>query len=129
MHESGALDTKLLAEEQAKDDDDDDDMATGTPGSSSSLTGVLINLTTNIVSGDDSSAIAVPIKEKELLEVEGKAEDAVIKEGYLTYFRAMGPEPFKSRPKPGFASGLLLPKMTSSNVMRHRLPSVFSPQP
>lgn len=87
---SGALDTDFLTDEQAKDGDDDDDKVTIAPGSSSSLIGGAAQPGNNVID-DDSSATTVPVKEKKkLIEAEGKAEGALTKEVYLTYFQTMG---------------------------------------
>ncbi|KAF9148077.1 hypothetical protein BG015_010226 [Linnemannia schmuckeri] len=88
--ESGALNTDFLMDELAKDGDGDD-KAVGVPGSSSS-TGAAVQRG-NVV--DDSSVATVPVREKKkLIKVEGKAEGALTKEVYLTYFRTMGKNMF-----------------------------------
>ncbi|KAG0374536.1 hypothetical protein BGX24_010264 [Mortierella sp. AD032] len=88
--ESGALDTDFLMDEQTQDVDDKTSGVA--PGSSSSTDGgaQLGNAT-----DDDSSATAVPVKEKKkLIGAKGKAERTLDKEVYLSYFRAMGKNMF-----------------------------------
>ncbi|KAK3846189.1 MAG: ATP-dependent bile acid permease [Linnemannia gamsii] len=84
--ESGALDTDFLMDEQTQDvDDKTSGVALGS--SSSTDGGAQLGNATD----DDASATAVPVKEKKkLIEAKGKAEGALAKEVYLSYFRAMG---------------------------------------
>ncbi|KAF9906785.1 hypothetical protein EC991_000298 [Linnemannia zychae] len=83
--ESGALDTDFLTDEQAQDDEETPGVS---PGSSlSAQSGNTIE--------DDSSVTTVPVKEKKkLVETEGKAEGALARTVYLTYFQAMGKNMF-----------------------------------
>ncbi|KAG0274868.1 hypothetical protein BGZ95_009402, partial [Linnemannia exigua] len=88
--QSGALDTDFLTDEQTQDVDC---KTSGiAPGSSSSAGS---DAQPGITIDDNSSVTTVHVKEKKkLIEAEGKAEGALAKEVYLTYFRAMGKNMF-----------------------------------